>query len=241
MAQVPVVDKDDNKRALLVTFFTGLIVLFLLFFIKWHEPDPPKVTVPIPITMAEEGFEDFEIYNAGGGAPAATETTEQTTPDVAQEQPVQEEPSPVSVNQGASQSSSESSSNQQAPASNPFSGSGSGGSGTSGTGGGFGPDSGPGVGTGNPGTGSGDRIRLNNLVSKPKTKNSQACTIALILTVDFRGNVISVRTDRKNTTTTNTELISEIQKLVRNEVKYNTLPDGIPPQQVYFSVAVSPN
>jgi hypothetical protein len=54
MANVPVVHKEDDIKGMIAAALALMIMLFLLFFIKYHEPDPPKVTLPIPITMSEE-------------------------------------------------------------------------------------------------------------------------------------------------------------------------------------------
>lgn len=240
MSRVPVIEQSDNRKAIVFTVLMFLVTLFLLFFIKFHEPDPPKVTVPIPITMAEEGIENFEIHNAGGGAPSE-ETVEQTEPEpTPQEQPVQEE-SPVEEPTGTGDTDAQASTTAETEAAaNPFSGSGSGGAGTSGNGTGFGSDTGPGSGTGEPGTGaSGERVRLTNLKSNPKTPNSSICKIALKLTVDERGVVVSASLVRAQTTTTNQILIDEVIDLVKKEVKYKKKP-GARNEVAYYTVTVQP-
>ncbi|MDG0974711.1 MAG: hypothetical protein P8O07_11185 [Crocinitomicaceae bacterium] len=238
MANVPVVQKEDDIKGMIAAALALMITLFLLFFIKYHEPDPPKVTIPIPITMSEEGIDEFEIFNAGGGAPSSTTVTEAVTQPAAQEQATQEE-SVVSVpsgNQGATNNSSSETSQQASP----FSGTGTGGSGTDGSGGGFGSDNGPGSGTGVPGTGSaGERIRKNNLKSNPKTPNTALCQIALKLIIDANGNVVSVLEIRENTTTTNQVLIDEVKSLVKKEVKYDARL-GAPNATVFYTVTVQP-
>lgn len=238
MSQVPVVEQQDHRKGIIAAVFTLLLTLFILFFIKYSEPDPPKVTVPIPISMAEEGIEEFEIYNAGGGAPSETQTTTDQNPS-AEEQPTQDESS-VTVPEGSDQGDTESSSPTEEPSS-PFSGSGSGGQGTSGSGGGFGADEGPGEGSGDPGTGAaGDRERLNNIKSKPKTLNSNINFIALKLTVDQRGVVVAAEADMANTTTTNRALIDEVIELVKKEVRYEERPNARN-QIAYYTVEVKPS
>jgi hypothetical protein len=235
---VPVVRKEDNQKGIIAAIVVFLLTLFLLFFIKYSEPDPPKVTPSIPITF-EEGIDDFEIHNAGGGAPSAVTDPRPVTQEAAPEQPTQQEESPVRVPPSTSQSSGQTSGQETATPS-PFGGSGSGGSGTSGSGGGFGADTGPGSETGPPGTGgSGERIRLNDITSKPKTPNNQSHTIALKVIVDANGTVIAVNEIREGTTTTNQTLIDEVKALVKKEVKYKPKP-GAPNETAYYTVKVSP-
>jgi hypothetical protein len=238
MANVPIVYKEDDIKGMIAAILALLITLFLLFFIKYHEPDPPKVTIPIPIAMSDEGIEEFEISNAGGGAPSAVSesvTEPQASP---QEQATQEE-SAVSVPSG-NQSSTSNASNESSQQSSPFSGTGSGGNGTSGSGGGFGSDTGPGSGTGDPGSGTaGERIRKNNLKSNPKTPNTSVCQIALKLIIDSNGNVVAVSEIRDKTTTTNQTLINEVKDLVKKEVKYDARPNT-PNATVYYTVTVQP-
>lgn len=241
MNRAPVVEQSDHRKAILATILTFLLALFLLFFIKFHEPDPPKVTIPIPITMADDGIENFEIYNAGGGSPSE-QTVEEVQPEpTPEEQPVQEE-SPVTVQTGTGVTDSDASTTSETPqeSPNPFSGAGSGGAGTAGQGTGFGPDSGPGSGSGQAGSGAaGERIRLTNLNSNPKTPNSTICKIALKLTVDERGVVVGANVVRAETTTTNQALIDEVINLVKKEVRYKEKP-GARHEIAYYTITVQP-
>src|SRR5690554_2318784 len=162
MAQVPVVRETDNRKGIIAAIAYLMIALFLLFFITYSEPDPPKVTIPIPIVMGESGIDDFEIHNAGGGAPSEAVNPQPAKEENPQEQPTQEK-SDVQVSSGTGTSKSNNTTSEPTEAANPFSGKGSGGSGTSGSGGGFGSDTGPGSGVGEPGTGdAGDRVRLSD-------------------------------------------------------------------------------
>lgn len=235
MSQVPVVEKQDHKKGIIAAVFTLLLTLFILFFIKYSEPDPPKVTIPIPISMAEEGIEEFDISNAGGGAPSETQnTTDQNTS--AEEQPTQDESS-VTVPEGSDEGDTESSTPTEEP-SNPFSGSGSGGQGSDGSGGGFGADEGPGEGDGDPGLGTGERLRYND-PPKPKTPNSSYVTIVLVLTVDSRGVVVQATLNRERTTTTNQRLINEVIDLTKEHVKYEPI-EGARNQTITLPINVEP-
>lgn len=238
MAQVPVVRSEDNRKGIITAVIFLLVTLFLLFFIKYHEPDPPKVTTPIPIIMAESGIEEFEINNAGGGTPSETVNPTPETQENPEEQPTQDE-SPITTETGTGDSESSTTTETESESS-PFSGNGSGGSGTGGSGSGFGNDDGPGSGDGDPGTGgSGERIRLSNLKSNPNTQNDQRCTIALKLTVDSRGKVVAASVIRDNTTTTNQQLINEVISLVKKEVQYKEKP-GARNETAYYTVTVQP-
>lgn len=120
------------------------------------------------------------------------------------------------------------------PFSSPFSGSGTGGNG-------YGTDDGPGRGDGY-GTGGsgGERIRMSNLTSNPKTPNDQHCTIALKLTVDSRGTVVAASVIRANTTTTSQQLIDEVIKLVKKEVRYKEKP-GARNETAYYTININPD
>ncbi|PKR79894.1 hypothetical protein CW751_12480 [Brumimicrobium salinarum] len=239
MAKVPVVRKSDNRKGIVAAIAFLLVTLFLLFFIKYSEPDPPKVTVPIPITMSESGIEDFEIHNAGGGSPSETVNPTPTPNENPQEQPTQEE-SPVETASGTGDTESENSSEQEEAASNPFSNNGDGGTGENGSGGGFGNDQGPGSGDGEEGTGgAGDRIRKTNIQSKPTTENDERVQIALKLTIDSQGKVVRADVVRNATTSNNQLLIDEIIDLVKKEVRYEEKP-GARNEVAFYTVTVQP-
>lgn len=235
----PVVNSEDNVKGMIAAVLALLITLFLLFFIKYHEPNPPKLTIPIPIAMSDEGIEEFEISNAGGGAPSAVSETVPVPQLSSREQATQDE-SAVSVPSGNQSSSSKPSNTVTNPPSSPFAGTGSGGTGRGGSGGGFGSDTGPGSGTGDPGAGTaGERIRKNNLKSDPKTQITSVCQIALKLIIDSNGSVVAVSEIRDKTTTTNQTLIDEVKSLVKKEVKYDARPNTAN-TTVYYTVTVQP-
>ena len=238
MAQVPIVRIEDNRKGIIAAIAFLFITLFLLFFITYSEPDPPKVTIPIPILMGESGIDNFEINNGGGGAPSET-VTETPATENPKEQPTQEE-SPVKVVTGTGSSNSNTAASEPAEAANPFSGSGSGGSGTSGSGTGFGSDTGPGSGSGDAGTGAaGDRVRISNIQSKPKTPNDEICKISLKLTVNSQGTVMRADVIRNGTTATNQRLIDEVIGLAKKEVRYKEKP-GARDEITYYTVTVQP-
>lgn len=239
MAQVPVVREIDNRKGIIAAIAYLLIALFLLFFITYSEPDPPKVTVPIPIVMEDTGISEFEIHNAGGGAPSQTVDPKPSPVENPKEQPTQEE-SPVQTSSGTGSSESQNTTSEPKEAANPFSGGGSGGSGTSGSGGGFGSDTGPGSGAGEAGTGkAGDRVRISNITSKPKTPNDEICTIALKLTIDSQGKVMRADVIRNGTTATNQRLIDEVIGFAKKEVRYKEKP-GAREEVTYYTVTVQP-
>jgi len=239
MAQVPVVRIEDNRKGIIAAIAFLIISLFLLFFITYSEPDPPKVTIPIPVLMGESGIDNFEINNGGGGAPSPTVNPDPATVEQPKEQPTQDQ-SPVQTTTGSGTSSSQTSSSEPAEPANPFSGNGSGGSGTSGSGSGFGSDTGPGSGTGEAGSGSaGDRVRISNIKSKPKTPNDEVCKISLKLTVNSQGSVLRADVIRNQTTATNQRLIDEVIGLAKKEVRYKEKP-GARDEITYYTVTVQP-
>lgn len=238
-----IVNKKDNRNAILLSILAAIFIVFVLFFMKFHEPNPPIVDIPLPMEMENtDGIEAFEVDNGGGGAPTNNDNPEETPQeDPAKEQP-QQEKSPVeqASSNGSSSSNNTSNSNTNSENSNPFS-NGSGGNGTDGNGTGFGSDDGPGTGAGAPGRGgSGDRVRLSDINSKPKTPNNVASTIALKLTVNADGRVTSVKVIRQNTSTSNEALINEVIKLTKKEVKYKPKPGSIQ-ETCYYTVNLRPN
>src|SRR5690554_66783 len=239
MAVVPVVRASDNRKGIIAAIAFLLIALFLLFFIKYSEPDPPKVTVPIPITMSDDGIEEFEIHNAGGGAPSETVDPVPNPVENPQEQPTQEE-SHVQTSSGSGTTKTNNTTAQETEAANPFSGGGSGGSGTSGSGGGFGSDSGPGTGSGEPGKGAaGARVRISDIRTKPKTSNDEHGYISFKLTVDSQGKVMRVDVIRSETTITNQRLIDEVIELVKKEVRYKEKP-GARDEITFYRPSITP-
>lgn len=238
-----IVDKKDNRNAIIASILAMLVAAFILFFVKYHEPDPPKLDVPLMAEMIfPEGIDAFEIDNGGGGAP------ESATNTVAAKEPTREEntqdDSPVDIpsSTGDKQTQNTQPATQQSsePA-NPFSG--SGGQGTSGTGDGMGNDNGPGPGTGNPGKGGSEkeRVRLSNISSTPKTPNSEYCKVSLVLTVNYEGKVIAVSVNRSVTTAENEALIDEIISLAKKEVRYKEKPAGYRLEKCFYTVSIRPN
>ncbi|RYM32571.1 hypothetical protein ERX46_14970 [Brumimicrobium glaciale] len=238
MAQVPVVRVEDNRKGIIAAIAFLLITFFLLFFIKYSEPDPPKVTIPIPIAMEDSGISNFEINNGGGGSPSPTVNPNPATENP-KEQPTQEK-SEVQTVTGTGSSNSNTTPSEPAEAANPFSGNGTGGSGTSGSGTGFGSDTGPGSGSGEAGTGAaGDRVRISNIRSKPKTPNDEVCRISLKLTVNSQGTVLRADVIRNQTTATNQRLIDEVIGFAKKEVRYKEKP-GARDEITYYTVTVQP-
>lgn len=233
-----IVNKKDNRNAIMVSALALIVILFVLFFMKFHEPDPPIVDVPLPMEMENtDGIDAFEIENGGGGSPMKEDNPSQTANEDPPKEQAQQEQSPISQASGNGSASSSSSSSQN---SNPF-GNGSGGNGTAGSGTGFGADNGPGTGSGNAGRGgSRERIRLSDIKSKPTTPNNVSSKISLKLTVNADGRVISVNVIRQNTTTSNEALINEVIALARNEVKYKPKPGSLQ-ETCYYTVNLSPS
>ncbi|MFA5575587.1 MAG: hypothetical protein WC994_11145 [Brumimicrobium sp.] len=240
MAKTPVVRASDDRNGKIAAVLFLLVVLFLLFFITYTEPDPPLVTAPIPIVMEGDGIDNFDIDNGGGGTPDnSAEPVPTNTVESPREEATQEESDvAVQTGQGTTESNTSESNSQ---VSDPFGNRGSGGSGLSGDGTSFGSDDGPGTGNGNPGAGSeGNRIRLNNVTTQPKTPNNEHAKIAYKLVIDSRGKVIRADVIRNETTTTNQTLIDEVTNMVKEEVLYKE-KKGARNEIVYFTVTIRPN
>lgn len=237
---VPIVNKSDNRLAIVAAIVYALIVAFLLYFITYSIADPPKITIPLPVQMGAIGITDFKVDNGGGGSPAPNVTPTPQPENNPKEQPTQEK-SPITVPTGTGESDTKGQVTQTPSAPNPFSGNSNGGSGTSGTGNGFGSDSGPGSGSGNPGIGGGgNRDLLTHSISKPNTVNDETGIVAFYLTVDARGAVLRADVDRKKTTINNQRLIDEIKGIVKEEVHFNKQP-GAKLVKIYYTVKVRPN
>ncbi|HTO38544.1 MAG TPA: hypothetical protein VL021_08980 [Brumimicrobium sp.] len=242
MKQEPIIRASDNRLGVVAAVLYLLIVLFLLFFITSTEPDPPKVTVPIAITMGNEGITYFEINNGGGGAPSEKAEPVETPKESPADVPTQEE-SEVTVvkGSGSSKNNTNTTPKPSEPA-DPFANSsaGTGGSGTSGSGTGLGSDSGPGTGSGPVGWGMvGDRTRTK-FISDPQTPNNEICEIQVKAIVDSQGKIIHAESIRSGTTTTNQTLINEVVSLVKKEIRYKEKP-GAANEIAFITVSVKPN
>lgn len=238
-----IVDKRDNRKAIIASLLAMLVAAFILFFVKYHEPDPPKLDVPLVAEMIfPEGIDAFEIDNGGGGAPESANNVvsaeEPTREEETQDDSPVETPSSVGTNKTPNTQPAETQSSEQ---SNPFSG--TGGQSTAGSGPGMGNDDGPGPGTGNPGQGGSekDRVRLTNITSSPRTPNSEFCTIVLMLTVNYEGKVITASVVENRTNTQNTSLIEEVIALAKKEVKYKAKPVGYKLEKCWYSIDIKPN
>lgn len=242
MKQEPIIRASDNRLGVIAAVLFLLIVLFLLFFITSTEPDPPKDTVPIAITMGNEGITDFEINNGGGGAPSEKTDPVETPKESPADVPTQEE-SEVTVvkGSGSSKNNTNTTPKPSEPA-DPFAnaGTGTGGSGTSGSGTGLGSDSGPGTGSGPAGGGMVGRGRNNGIKSKPQTPNDEFCEIQVKAVVDSQGKIIHAEFIRTGTTTTNQTLINEVISLVKKDIRYEEKP-GAANEIDFFTVSVEPN
>lgn len=240
MAQVPIVRAEDSRNGMIAAGIFITIVLFLLFFITYTEPFPPKVTVPVPIILGEAGIEEFEINSAGGGSPNESVSTVPVAKEEPEEKATQEE-SEVKINTGTGSSKNKNKTSNETSHTNLFSGNNTGGSGNLGSGGGFGEDDGPNSGGGEVGGGGGgDRVRETNITSKPQTQNSLLCKVALKLTVNSEGTVLRADVISKETTATDQKLINEIVQLAKKEVRYKKKP-GAGDETVFYTVVVHPN
>lgn len=66
------------------------------------------------------------------------------------------------------------------------------------------------------------RIRLSNIVSNPKTQVNQLEAFSFYLTVNENGKVIQITVNREKTSSTNQQLIQELENIIKQEVFYET-------------------
>ncbi len=247
--QIDDVEIQKDKKIAVLSTTVSLVLFVLLAYFTTFLVNPP-LPIDLPPLKSDEVIEMFEIDNVeivqegnvggqGGGTP---------TNDRIDDPQEQSENFVTSHSNPAHQIFSGKSDNHNAPnnntntssstshSTNPFGDAGTGGGAGGGKGGGFGRDIGTsGSGPGGTGDGSG-RTRLNN-VSIDHIESDRDEMIYLKLTIDANGNVISV-TSTSKTTTTNQSLITQVKNAVKSQVKYSKEP-GSSPVQVYYTVKIN--
>ncbi|MBL4863103.1 MAG: hypothetical protein JKY09_08830 [Crocinitomicaceae bacterium] len=240
MATLPIVNTLDKRKAIIVSITLMVLLLILLFVLKFEKADPPPRDIPVELA---EPLDVTEIENivleggAGGGTPSedpVNDIKQQTETVLTQETNPESQSNTGNANATNTPDSNNDPSGDES--NNPFNDGGNDGGGGDGTGGHFGTDDGSGTG-GSTGSGGGKgRIRLNNVNIDGLQSNIDA-TIALKLTIDAQGNVVVAHNIKGQTTTADQKLINRVINEVKKQVKYSKEP-GAPLVKKYYTVKI---
>lgn len=243
MATLPIVYPRDKKIGIIATGVMLLLLFLYLFFTSIMMADPAPSDIPPLVT--ETTIEQLELDNlvveTGGGGSAGSPSDDPVDQPKLQTEKVLVKNTPTKTHTTSGQSTNNTAPKSNNPSSSvvksndPF---GSGGingqNGPGKKGNTFGTADGP-DGTG-PGTGSGaGRTRLND-VSINDIESDRDEIVYLKLTIDENGNVVSVTTLSK-TTTTDQRIINQVKAAVKNQVKFSKSPGSGLVQQ-YYTVKV---
>lgn len=241
MATIPVVNSIDRRKGAIAALITMLLVLLYLFFTTFEMADPPPQVYEVAaVTEFPEELILKDLKVEGGAQSGNPSDDPIDRPKPQTEQILTQNSNPESsVHSGQSTHTtaphSTNTNSTTTQSNDPFaSGGNNNGPGPGST---FGESTGPGK--GGPGPGSGiDRVRLNDPVFDHLQSNEYA-TIALVLTIDAQGNIISAICNKATTSTTNQILINRVINEVKKQVKYNKDP-GAPLTKVPLSVRIEP-
>jgi len=228
MATIPIVNTQDKRIGLVTSVVAMLLVLLILWLIKYEIVDPPPedlhLTAAAPLDR--QIIEDVIVEGGGGGGNPSDDPVKnpKTT-----EQIITNSQSDVSVNSGNANTNTAPNSNNPPSGnnvSNPFGdggyGGGSGGGNGSGNGTGIGNDSGPG--NGGPGNGGTiDRKILQHVNSNDIQYNYDA-KFYFQVGVNADGYVVDVRNIKSKTTTSDVVIIRKVIALIKSQLRYSKAP-----------------
>ncbi|MCR9174090.1 MAG: hypothetical protein NXI10_16435 [bacterium] len=239
MATIPIVNTQDKRIGLITSVVSMLLVLILMWLIKYEVVDPPPEDMHLETAteLDKTVIEDIIIAGGGGGDPSNDPVNNtQTTENI-----ITNNNSDVTVNSGNANTTN--SPNSDSPPSgnnvdNPFGdggfGGGTGGGNGSGDGSGIGNDSGPG--TGGPGNGgSVDRKVLSHVNSDDIHYNYDA-KFYFKVGVNADGYVVDVQNIKSKTTTSDEVIIRKVMALVKNQVRFSKAP-GATIQTLAYNVS----
>ena len=238
MATIPIVNTIDRRNGLIAATIVmiGVIAYLLIASIEMADPPPQDIKVEAATDLPEEiDLKDFIVEGGGAsGSPVQDEVVKpqpQTQDVLTTDKPADAStPDGQSSHTNSNNPNNTSSTSQQSD--NPF------GPGGNDTGPGpsdseFGPSTGPSNG---PGPSGKKRVRLNDPDTSPIHSNEDA-RIAMVLTIDAEGNIVSISCNKSSTTTNNQNLINKVMALVKKQVKYNKDP-GAALKKVALSVNI---
>jgi hypothetical protein len=229
-----VVQKEDNRKAIIGTIIVHLLLAILLWLYTIPVNDPP-------FSVKEQIFEmDFSGSEASGGAPSQPSQSTQQTASTAEDVATQDEESPVTVVKGKTTTTKtttkttpteETKNTTQDPKVNLGNVFGQGGSGSgSGTNDGDGSGKGDGLsgpgGTGKSGTGDGSG---RDILYKPSPENpiQETGIVVVRVWIDRTGKVVNAvaQTSHPETRVTNSIHLTEAVKIAY-KFKFSENPNG---------------
>lgn len=226
MATIPIVNTQDKRIGAITAVVTMLLVLLIMWLIKYEVVDPPPKDQHLETAMRLETelIEDVLIAGGGGGDPSSDPVNNPRTT----EQVITNNSSNTTVNSGQANNTTTHNSNNPPSGNNvdnPFSGGfggGSGGGSGGGNGTGIGNDGGPG--TGGPGNGgTTDRKVLRHVDSDDIHFNYDA-KFYFKVGINADGYVVDVQNIKTKTTTSDERIIRKVIALIKSQVRYSKAP-----------------
>lgn len=242
MAKTPVVNKQDEQKAIVVSALFMLCVLLFLFFFKFEMADPPPKDFVLSTQMEidEIVLKDLKIESGGGsGTPSDHKVDPKPKPQTEEQLTNKTSKSTSKANpDGKAKNTDSPNSNNEATSpvksDNPFGGNGTGNDEKGGKGNkGLGPDKGVSQGKG------GDekaRIRLNDPNADDIVSNIN-CIVRVKVTINANGDVIRAENISSISTTNDQRIINRVCELVKSQVKYNK-KDNAALEQAYITVTL---
>jgi hypothetical protein len=224
----PVSYAIDKRIGIITSFVIVLIVFLILRFSYYMMADPPPEDIPLIASteITELELEKLVIENGGssGGAGTPTDDPVDPNPQPQIEKVVTSPKSKTSVKTGEGNQTNGNDPNAKpttlVKGKNPFGG----GNAETGTKQGlFGKDNGTEKGkegSGGDGKGENGRVKLTSL-NIDDLQSNQSCKIALKLSINAEGNVVTASNIAGQTTTTDQRLINQVIELVKRQIKYN--------------------
>jgi hypothetical protein len=226
MATIPIVNTQDKRIGAITSVATMLLVLLILWLIKYEvvNPPPPDQHLETAMRLDTELIEDVIIAGGGGGDPSSDPVNDPRTT----EQVITNNNSTTTINSGQGNNTTTPNSNNPPSGNNvdnPFSGGfggGTGGGSGVGNGTGIGNDSGPG--TGGPGNGgTTDRKVLSHVDSDDIHFNYDA-KFYFKVGINADGYVVDVQNIKTKTTTSDERIIRKVIALIKRQVRYSKAP-----------------
>ncbi|NNE54854.1 MAG: energy transducer TonB [Flavobacteriales bacterium] len=242
MIDIP--NTGDKRVALIISVVVhALILLWLLFMIKFVVPDPPLGERSVMLTMKDFGFDSQGSGAVESESPTEEETVEetaQTTPtqtETATEEVVTQETSETQVESSTAETTSESTTQQQEVSSelnnilDQINNNGGGGDGSSSTPGNEGTEDGEIDGKGIF-DGGGWELSGRGIIGYPTLNDAvtEEGIVVLNIYVDRNGNVIDTQRNYSLSNTSSDKLFKLAEKAAKT-AKFNVKPNAPPKQK----------